>query len=328
MGDMMCDLITGGRGWGDDMILRLILSFHDAKVQLRSVSPPWRYLVEAGFPLHVKYDPPLGGQGLVEVEEDLQMNKLLFSATLQFSNNMIGAASDSSFQGDSQQRAENAFVKDDARGCFPDRSGSSSPKQQESATEVSNQSNECPNLTRASRVTFTNWVPSYYRSNANDDRAMSHDMSEEDAVATWILVTKLLQGSEGGTEASRSSPGAASQSQRRGEMCIACNGSGFGCRLCSGTGIREGTGLSAHQSSSNDSRARSGFLWVRCGVDRDLSCGRDTSGITTELAVKRRLSSQELKALMELLDHRRNPRLQLRKRAPAPFVQFGGVSNV
>lgn len=330
--DLMCDLITSGRGWGDDMILRSILSFHDAKVQLRSVSPTWRNLVEARFPLYVKYDPPLGGQGVVEVEEDLQMNKLHWCATLQFGKKMAGAVSDSSLQGDSQQRGEKSFGKDDHSGYLQIANAPSSPGQpgqQESAIEFSSLSKECSNSAIASKVTFTNWVPSYYRSNANDDRTMSHDMSEEDTIATWILVTKLLQGDKCGKDASRLSPGADDHSQlpQRGEACFACNGNGVGCRLCSGSGVREVTSPSTGPSF-DESYARSSFLWVRCGVDRDLSCGRNNREIMSELAIKRPLSSQELKALKDLLDHRQNPHLQLRRRAPAPFVQFGGVSNV
>merc|ERR1711924_574115 len=143
-----------------------------------------------------------------------------------------------------------------------------------------------------------------------------------DAIAIWILVTKLLQGSKAGAKASSLSREGAdnlSQLPRRGETCLACNGNGFGCRICSGTGIRESTDPSTHPSFAGSS-ARSGFLWVRCSGDRDLSCGSNTGGIVSALAIKRPLSSQELKALMDLLDHRQNPRLQLRKRAPAPFV--------
>merc|ERR1712232_860825 len=99
-----------------------------------------------------------------------------------------------------------------------------------------------------------------------------------------------------------------------GEPCFACSGNGFNCRLCGGTGIREGTALSTRQSF-NDSNARSAYLWVRCGVDRDLSFGRNSSDNTPEMAMKRPLSSRELKALRDLLDHRQNSRLQLRKRA-------------
>jgi hypothetical protein len=303
--DFICDLITSGKGWGDDILLRLILSFHDARTQLRSISLHWRRLIEVRFSPHVKYDQPSGGQCAIVVEEDLQLNKLVYTATLQFDMSATKATSSSSMPGNASEDTE-------CGGYLP--------------TEAAMLAKDSPNKASISKVAFTNWVPSYYRSNANDDRAMVHDMSEDDAIATWILVSKLLKhGLHGTDEKSSSSAAGGSNARLNGELCIACGGSGLNCRLCHGTGVREGTTDAVDRQGISKCTTSRAFLWVRCGDDLNPLCSRSNS---LELARKRPLSTRELQMLQALLDHRRNPALQIQTRTQTPVVPFGGVSNV
>lgn len=264
--------LVSGKGWVDNMVLRLVLGFDGPKVHCRAVSPHWRDEVEAGSPPYRRYDPPRGGLATIELEEDLQMNKLLFSASLRIgSSDIVGPVSCSS--------------PTDAGG-----------------RNVS-----------GSTVAFMNWVPSYYRSNPNDDRGEVHDISEEDAISTWILVTKLLS-----CEPPQNDTGA--DWVLPGEACIACSRSG--CRLCSWTGVRNGDMLLRGRGAAWSGEGCRGFLRVRCG-----SGSHTPQDDSTMFVPKHRLSSREVAWLRALLDHRRNPRLQRQERERAPIVPFGGVSN-
>jgi len=291
-----CDPPTGEKGWGDDMILCCVLSFDDSKVQHRAVSLCWRQLIEAMFPPYRKYDPPEGGLGLVEFEEDLQMNKLIYSATLRIGNNTIN------------------------RDCAGSKAEEEQPRS--TSDELTLQGRSVATRGKTSTVAFLNWVPSYYRSNANDDRDnVVHEIEETDAIAVWILVTKLLcrekvrgDNDEGSIRADSVTEDNAGELQAGGETCIAC--SGAGCRLCGGTGFRAGTGPEPASQSRQQKDVR-GFLRVQCGGSIDVSLFS---------AGKHPLSSVEVRQLQALLDHRRNSRLLRCKRARAPIVPFGGVS--
>eukprot|EP00419_Tripos_fusus_P016649 CAMPEP_0172759000 /NCGR_PEP_ID=MMETSP1074-20121228/166833_1 /TAXON_ID=2916 /ORGANISM="Ceratium fusus, Strain PA161109" /LENGTH=292 /DNA_ID=CAMNT_0013592691 /DNA_START=127 /DNA_END=1005 /DNA_ORIENTATION=- len=292
------------------MILCLVLSFDDSKVQRRAVSLCWRHLIEARFPSYRRYDPPKGGLGFVELEEDLQLNKLIYSATLRLGNNNVRSSS----------------------------AASNTEEQQPATTDLTLQGRFAARRSKLSTVAFLNWVPSYYRSNANDDRnEVVHEIEESDAIALWILVTKLLcrDMSQGGNDeglmrADTVTEGHASGLHASGETCIAC--SGAGCRLCAGTGLRVGVGpgLASHAWSKKDVH---GFLRVRCGGSGDASFQNDDAisgqnGGELILAGKHPLSSEEVRQLQALLDHRRNDKLLRCERTRASIVPFGGVSNV
>lgn len=254
-------LVSGG-GWLDNVILHLVLGFDGPRVRCRAVSPLWRDVVEAGSPPYRRYDPPRGGLAVIELEEDLQLNKLLYSVSLRFGS----SAAERSVPG--------------------------------------------------STVAFMNWVPSYYRSNPNDDRGEVHGIPEDDAISAWILVTKLL---------SRVPPppedtGVDLVLHGR-EACIACSGSG--CRLCGGAGVRNGAGPLRGGTAASSAEGCRGFLRVRSGIGSHAP----QEGCSAMSVPKHRLSSQEVTRLRALLDHRRNPRLQRQERARAPIVPFGGVSN-
>jgi len=299
------------------MILRRIMSFHDSKVHLRTASPHWRQLIEARFPPHTKYDPPYRGQGFVVVEEDLEMNKIIYSATLKF------ASSDGSLRSGS---FESSTGTSDSVSRFG--TGETSPKQR-LRTSVEEHAAQ----TNGSKVSFTNWVPSYYRSNANDCREVVHEMDEADAIATWILITKLLNKHESdiATSGSRVMPeDERSETVSRGGSCIACSGRGWGCRVCNQTGVREFTSMSPRDDARTATGSVGcGFLWVRCGGDLDVSCCSNQSTANQWVLTKKHpLLLQDLIAIQSLLDHRRNPRLRRKDQVPAQFVPFGGVSNV
>jgi hypothetical protein len=309
--DSQYDSILGGTGWGDDMILQWVLSFDDSKVQRRAVSSCWRQLIEARFP-HRKYDPPEGGVGVLEFEKDLQMNKLIYSVTLQFGRN--GSPCSESSKAELQQQQEKE-----------------QPPLDSLKLEHSNSTGT------SSSVAFMNWVPSYYRSNLNDDRdQVVHEIEETDAIAVWILITKLLhqgiaQGDKGQIMADAATEGGPGL-----ETCIACSGSG--CRLCGGRGIRRmppAPPPSVHFESPGgptafEARRPYGFLRVRCGSgssDDSPSEGGNEHEPMNTLAEKRPLSSLEVTEIGALLDHRNNARLMRRKCPRAPIVPFGGVRN-
>jgi len=274
------DSLMSGNGWLDNVILCSVFRFDDSKVQRRAVTPYWRKLVETQFPPHRKYNPPAGGSARIELEKDLGLNKLIYTATLSIGSNASGYNSSSASEETPQQLDEAGTHEH----------------------------------TVASTVAFLNWVPSYYRSNPNDDRSMFHEILEDDAIAAWILVTKLSQRDESMIAGSKPEE---INSQSQAEACVACSGNG--CWVCSGSGIREGTaGHSANIHSPQE--CGHGVLRVRC-------CSEDNirSSIRAEKHV---LSSQEVDSLQAFFDHRRNPGLRQIECKRAPIVPFGGVSNV
>lgn len=316
-----CECIMGGQGWGDDIILRRVLSFGSFRVRLRAVTSRWLQLIESRFPPPRKFDPPQGCLAFIELEQDLQLNKLIYSATLRIGHGLVqreSADQSGYMECGKLLPSENAhssgqYMNETASACAAAQPGRYNALQPHTST-----------------VAFMNWVPSYYRSNTNDDREMVHELEEEDAIAIWIFVTKLL--CQGERDASRGT-GAAAQEEsafQNRETCIACSGNG--CRICGGTGIRPGapTGTSVGAVKTEACR---GFLWVRCGGSDGALCsssvneGADQPGPVT-LARKHAVCMEELSGLQNLLDHRRNLRLRCQERAPARFVPFGGVSNV
>merc|ERR1711908_160082 len=146
----------------------------------------WRVVVESRFPPHQKYEPPCGGLGFVELEEDLQMNKLIYSTTLRFGKGVCSAPSISISSSDAQSQPQQCKSRPQESG----REGYASGEQrdgellEEDVAALQGRS-EAPQG-GISTVAFMNWVPSYYRSNANDDREVVHEMEESDAIAAWI----------------------------------------------------------------------------------------------------------------------------------------------
>eukprot|EP00931_Biecheleriopsis_adriatica_P079307 TRINITY_DN52711_c0_g1_i1.p1 TRINITY_DN52711_c0_g1~~TRINITY_DN52711_c0_g1_i1.p1 ORF type:complete len:334 (+),score=48.79 TRINITY_DN52711_c0_g1_i1:36-1037(+) len=328
--DLVCELVVSGRGWGDDTILCQIFNFHDSKVELRSVASHWRQIVEGRYPKHQKFDPPEGGQCIIEIEEDLQMNKLIYCATLHFSlASTSGLIQELRQQQQSspsvQESAEDSETRKNCKEGYVscDKSMHSSARQEVEASR---------RQAGISKVAFTNWVPSYYRSNANDDREVVHVMEETDAIATWILVTKLLRrdacGAGGDAASSDRAHGSTVETQLRGDSCIACSGRGFNCRLCQGTGLRENAGPGGSAAAVHSSAYHS-FLWVRSNSHGPSFSDMDTNAVRTwELAKKHPLTPEEVGKLQALLDYRRNPRLLRKERATPAIVPFGGVSKV
>lgn len=323
--DSTCECIMGGQGWGDDIILRRVLSFGSFRVRLRSVTSRWLQLIDSHFPPPRRYDPPQGCLAFIELEQDLQLNKLIYSATLRIGHGLIQRESAHPGSGEggymecekllpsAAAHSSGQHMNETTRACAAAQPGRSTAPQP-----------------HTSIVAFTNWVPSYYRSNANDDREMVHELKEEDAIAIWIFVTKLL--CQGERDASRRT-GAVAQDEsafQNGETCIACSGNG--CRICAGTGIRPGEATRTSVGAVKTEGGH-GFLWVRCGGSDGALCANSVSDCADHarpvtLARKHAVSLQDLCGLQSLLDHRRNPRLKRQEQAPVRIVPFGGVSNV
>lgn len=141
-------------------------------------------------------------------------------------------------------------------------------------------------------MAFLNWVPSYYRSNPRrGHREVVCELEEADAIATWILVTKLLR-CHGESQSRLPDHGAA------GVVAAGLD-----------------TTAMARERSMGEGR---GSLRVRCG----------TENAASDAGTRILLSGQEVGQLQAFLDHRRNPRLHRQEQEEEPVVPFQGVSSV